>query len=164
MSHEQNKAIIRQIYEEVLNAGNLDLARAVIAAEAIDHAPYSRSSLPIGGIDAIEDFLIELCTAFPDVYWTVEQIQVDTDKVVVRTSVSGSHHADFRGLRPLGRQFTLAAMDILRLSEGKIVEHWGELDMVSLQQQLAVPVPRAGQPDARERGAESPQLRGEPGH
>jgi predicted ester cyclase len=156
MSFEQSKGIIRRIYEEVLNAGNLDLAREVIAAEAVDHAPHSRSSLPIGGNDSIEDFLVEFCTAFPDVYWMVEQMQPDGDTVVVRTTVSGNHHAEFRGLRPTGRQFTLAAVDTVRLSEGKIVEHWGELDMASLQQQLAIPFLATDRQDVPERETVSP--------
>src|SRR5437016_5600749 len=97
MSYERTTAIVHQIYEEVLNAGNLDLARDVIAAEAVDHAPDSRSSLPIGRTDAIEDFLVEFCMAFPDANWTIDQMQVDGDTVVVRTTVSGNHHAAFRG-------------------------------------------------------------------
>jgi predicted ester cyclase len=139
MMSEQNKTIIRRIYEEIFNAGDLDLVREVIASEAIDHAPGSRSSLPIGKHDAIKDFLVEVCTAVPDAHWTVQQMQADRDMVVVQTTMSGSHHGEFRGLRPTGRHFTITGVDRIRVSASKIVEHWGELDMASLQRQLAVP-------------------------
>jgi predicted ester cyclase len=157
MSHEQNEAVVRRIYEEVLNAGDLDLVRDVIAAQAVDHAPRSRSSLPIDRPEAIEEFLVEFCIAFPDAYWTVEQVYSERDTIVVATTVSGNHHAEFRGLRPMGGHFTITAVDRLRLSGGKIVEHWGELDLTNLQQQLTAPFQAVGQSDALEGETESPR-------
>jgi steroid delta-isomerase-like uncharacterized protein len=135
LNHTQT--IVRRLYEEVLNAGDLDLARHVIADEAIDHTPPLRSSLPIETVEALEDFLVEFCTAFPDVSWTIDEIRADLATVVVRTTVTGNHHGAFRGLRPTGGQFALAGKDTVRVRDGKIVEHWGELDMKSLTRQLA---------------------------
>ena len=157
MSVEKRKAIARRVYEDVLNAGDLELVRDVIAAEAVDHASHAQSSLPIGGGTVIGDFLMEICSAFPDVHWTIDHIQGDGDMVVIQTTMAGSHHAEFRGLPPRGRQFALAAVDTIRFNEGKIVEHWGELDLASLRQQLLPPCLAEGAPDVGERHGEWPR-------
>jgi hypothetical protein len=65
MSYDQIKSTVRQVYEEIFNAGDLEITREVIAPWAVDHAPSSLSSLPVY---ALEEFLVELCTAFPDIY------------------------------------------------------------------------------------------------
>lgn len=134
MLHKET--IVRRLYEDVLNGGDLESITHIISTGAVDHAPRSSSSLPIGSAHGLSDFLNELCDAFPDVHWVIEQMADDGDAVVVETSVRGSHHGEFRGIRAIGRQFTLRSIDILRIHNGKIVEHWGELDFVSLQGQL----------------------------
>jgi predicted ester cyclase len=132
----QEMTTIHRLYEDVLNAGDLDLARELIAVKAVDHTSRASSSLPTASDVELTAFLDELCTAFPDVYWAVETITARGNTLVVRTAMSGSHHGEFRGLRPTGREFTLHSVDALRVSDGQIVEHWGELDVDGLQEQL----------------------------
>ena len=103
----QEMTTIHRLYEDVLNAGDLDLARELIAVKAVDHTSRASSSLPIASDVELTAFLDELCTAFPDVYWAVETITARGNTLVVRTAMSGSHHGEFRGLRPTGRAFTL---------------------------------------------------------
>jgi predicted ester cyclase len=138
VDRSEEKTTIRRLYEDVLNAGNLHLVRELIAANAVDHTPHMDSSLPNASEAKLTEFLNELCVAFPDVQWAVETITAGAsqDTLIVRTTISGSHHAEFRGLRPTGREFTLHSVDALRVSDGQIVEHWGEIDLEELRLQL----------------------------
>lgn len=136
MSRSQNTLLISCIYEEILNEGNIELTREFVAPHAVDHAPHHRSSLPISTDEGLAEFLHELCTAFPDANWSVDHVRIKGNTMIVRTTFSGSHHGDFRGLRPTGRQCRIKGVDAFRIVDGKIVEHWGELDASALRNQL----------------------------
>jgi steroid delta-isomerase-like uncharacterized protein len=138
MPRSRNRLVVARVYEEILNEGNIELTREVVSHHAIDHAPQRRSSLPISTDEGMAEFLDELCAAFPDATWTVEHVRVKGDKTIVRTTFSGSHHGDFRGLRATGRHCVIQGVDAFRIEDGKIVEHWGELDMSALRNQLKV--------------------------
>ena len=52
------------------------------------------------------------------------------------------HKSEFQGVAPTGKQFTITAIAIDRVSEGKIVERWINFDVLSLMQQIgALPSP-----------------------
>ena len=58
------------------------------------------------------------------------------EKVAVRGTVRAIHHGEFMGIPPSGKQVTFTGIHIFRLAEGKIAEHWLEVDMLGLLQQL----------------------------
>ena len=48
------------------------------------------------------------------------------------------------GIPPTGKQVRIGGISIFRLTEGKIAEHWEQLDRLALMQQLGViPAPAA---------------------
>jgi len=62
------------------------------------------------------------------------------DKVVARLRISGTHQGEFLGIAPTGNQITLTGIDILGIAEGKVVEHWGNSDLLGMMRQLgAIP-------------------------
>ena len=83
-------------------------------------------------------------TAFPDIQMNVEDMIAEADKVVARVSVSGTHQGEFMGIDPTGNRVAITGIDILRIADGKIVEHWGNFDDLGMMQQLGV-IPEPGQ-------------------
>ncbi len=83
-------------------------------------------------------------TAFPDTHFTVEDMIAEGEKVVARLSVSATQQEAYMGLPPTGKRATFTGIDVIRFANGKIVERWGEMDMLGLLQQLGV-VPLPGQ-------------------
>ena len=81
--------------------------------------------------------------AFPDVHFTIEDTLVDRDMVVIRWTVRGTHHGEFLGVAPTGKQVTFTGINIYRIANGQIVERWAEEDGVHLYQQLGILSPRA---------------------
>ena len=66
------------------------------------------------------------------------------DRVVTRLTAHGTQTGEFFGIPPTGRRFTMSGIAIHRIRDGKIVEHWHEIDMLARPQQLGV-VPAPGE-------------------
>ena len=84
--------------------------------------------------------------AFPDSYFTVEDMLAEGDKVVTRKTFSGTHQGDWMGVPASGRKVSFGAIDIVRMDGDQVVEHWAQFDMLTLAQQIgALPsAPPAG--------------------
>jgi steroid delta-isomerase-like uncharacterized protein len=143
MSTEQNKAVYRRFMEEVVNQGNLAVVDELVAVDVVEH-----EELPPGypqGREGVKQFFAMLRTAFPDLQATIEDLIAEGDKVVGRGTWSGSHRGQFMDIPPTGKRVSFGVMDIGRIADGKIVEHWGQTDMLGLLQQLGVvPLPGEG--------------------
>ena len=139
MSTEENKALVRRFYDDVINKHNVDAVDNFIATDAIDHsAPPGSAS----GLEGAKQQMSMFFSAFPDIRVTAEDQIAEGDKVVSRLSVRGTHKGEFMGIPPTGKEITMTAIDMVRIASGKMVEHWEEVDMLGVMQQLgAIPPP-----------------------
>lgn len=135
MSTEDNKALLRRYYDEVINNKKTTAIDEFIDPQMVDHA--APPGLP-GGIEGQRQVASMYLTAFPDTHFTVEDMIAEGDKVVVRLSMSVTQHGAFMGLPPTGKHVTFTGIDIIRFAGGKLVERWAETDMLGLMQQLGV--------------------------
>jgi predicted ester cyclase len=141
MSTEANKASTRRFYDEVFNKKNRAAIDEFIDPNHVDH------SAPPGtpdGLKGVKQTLNMYLTAFPDLHFTVEDIIAEGDKVVTRLTCRGTQQGAFMGIPPTGKHATTTAIDISRMAGGKSVEHWLNMDTLSLLQQLGV-IPAQGQ-------------------
>jgi steroid delta-isomerase-like uncharacterized protein len=141
VSAEENKATHRRIYEEAFNQKNLDVLDEVVASEFTDHNPNPGQP---PGLEGLKQFLSSIHAAFPDLHVNVEDMVAEGDKVAARLRVSGTHQGEFIGIAPTGNQVTMTGIDILRIADGKVVEHWGNFDDLGMLRQIGV-VPEPGQ-------------------
>ncbi len=138
MSAEDNKATARRWYEEVFNAGNLDLIHELFAPNFVDHDPVN----PLPGLEGVRQVVGMYRGAFPDLHITVEDWVAEGDKVVTRFRAQGTHKGPLMGTPPTEKQVTVTGIDMLGFEHGKISEHWGNRDDLGMMQQLgAVPAP-----------------------
>jgi steroid delta-isomerase-like uncharacterized protein len=146
MSTEANKALVVQLYEEIFNHGNLDLADTLVAPEAVVHDPQVPPGAPSG--PAGLRFVVTLLhTAFPDDQHLIEDLIAEGDKVVVRLTHQGTHQGPLFGLPPTGKRVSQTSIHIFRFADGKLVEGWANRDDLGLLQQLGA-LPPAGQASA----------------
>ena len=141
MSVEENKAIERRFFEEVVNKGNLAVIDELVAANFVDH------SAPPGVApdrEGYKQFFTMAHSAFPDFHSTLEDMIAEGDMVVQRFTARGTHKGEWMGIAPTGKQFTMPGIGIHRITGGKIVEDWVSMDMLGMMQQLGV-VPPPGQ-------------------
>ena len=143
MSTEQNKALIGRFIEEIFNRGNMSVVEALFAPDFVEH-----EQLPPGipnNREGVKVLTSMLRSAFPDFKATIDDIVAEGDKVVIRMSWSGTHKGEFMGIPATGKRVSFGVMDIIRVSKGKLVEHWGQMDSMSLMQQLgAISAPVKG--------------------
>ena len=107
-----------------------------------------REQLPPGipnGREGVKVLTTMLRSAFPDFKATIDDILAEGDKVVIRMTWSGTHKGEFMGVPATGKRVSFGVIDIIRTTNGKLVEHWGQMDSMSLMQQLgAIPAPVEG--------------------
>ena len=136
MSTEDNKALVRRFVDEVQSAGNTGLIDEICSPEFVNH------SAPPGTPTDREGIMFR--RAFPDSYFSVDDMIAEGDKVATRKTFHGTHEGEFMGIPPSGRTVTMGLIDIVRISEGRVVEHWSMGDNLGMVRQLGV-VPQPGE-------------------
>ncbi len=140
MSIEENKALVRRHFEDLLNGWNLDLVDEIFSPDYVHHHPDRDNLKP--GITGVKQFLAQAANAFPDSHILIEDICAEGDKVWVRTSSQATHLGDYLGLPPTGKVIRKRSMDIFRIQDGKFVEHWDIMDELGTWLQLGLAEPR----------------------
>ncbi|PYT76849.1 MAG: ester cyclase [Acidobacteria bacterium] len=142
---EQNKTIVRRLFDELWNKGNLPVADELIAPTYTHH---DASTPDLGRGPESEKKRVTLYrTAFSDLRLTVEDMIAEGETVVARWSCRGAHKGDLNGIAPTGKQFVISGVSIVRFAGGKMVEGWINWDALGLMQQLSV-VPALGKAKA----------------
>jgi steroid delta-isomerase-like uncharacterized protein len=136
MSLEQNRALLGKLMEGVFNQGATDLVDELVAPDFVDHEELPPGLPP--GREAIKQLYVAFASAFPDFNITVDDMIAEGDKVVARSTWTGTHKGEFMGIPPTGRSVSFGVIDIVRIEGGRIVEHWGQMDNAGLIQQLGV--------------------------
>ena len=134
MSIEENKNIVRR-YQEIYNNNDLDRLTEVVSENLL--TPKIMSGIPPGLEGAKVAHQIMLA-GFPDYQTIIEDLMAEGDTVAARITMTGTHQGSFMGIPPTGKFISFTGIYIARIASGKIVEHWGEEDGVSLLQQLGV--------------------------
>jgi predicted ester cyclase len=113
---DKNKALMRRIYEEMWNKGDLTIASQI----------FSR---PEGVQRAVSEFL----AAFPDLQHTVEEVIAEGDRVVARFSAHGTHTGQWKRFVPTGKPIQYTGITLARIVADKIIEHhtwWDTMEVV----------------------------------
>jgi steroid delta-isomerase-like uncharacterized protein len=137
MSTEENKAIVRRIFEDGLNKGEVDAIAALTAPDFFDHDIHVETGIP-GGSEDMREALVATRRGFPDIHVTIEDIVAEGDMVVVRNTWRGTHEDEFNGIPATSRRVEITGIVIWRVVDGKIAERWATIDTLALLRQLGV--------------------------
>jgi len=139
MSKPDPKEVARRLYEEVLNDRNLAALDDLAVVDYVEHDPLPGQGT---GLDGLKDRFTMLIDGLAPRF-TIEDVIAEGDKVVVRWTNSGTHVGEFLGIPPTNKTFSIAGIDIYRLSGGKLAEHWHVVDVFGQLQQLGLlPAPQ----------------------
>lgn len=139
----ENKELVRQVFEEVWHEGNLDVIDEYFDDDYVAHT--NQAPEPIHGPDEWKKTVSMFQTAFPDLEVTIEDIIAEGDKVVHRDRVNGTHEGELMGIPATDAEVENQTIVIDRFEDGKIVETRTRDDALGLMQQLGfvvVPGPR----------------------
>ena len=134
MPANDNKAICRRHYEEVLTNKHIDVVDQIYA----DQIAYGDSqSMPR---DQFKGIAKASTVAFPDLKVTVHAQIAEGDFVVTRWSATGTHLGDFMGNGPTGKPVHIKAIHIHQIANGRICHLWEQIDLLSLSKQLGTAI------------------------
>lgn len=137
------QAVVLRFVEEVQNGHQLDNLERYFHPAYVDHAtPGGLPPAPgTEGIEGFRQFFQVMLKAFPDLHMTVEATICQGDVVVTRKIARGTHSGDLWGTLPTGKSVQLEVIDIFRVADGKLREHWTQLDLLALARQLGIRPP-----------------------
>jgi steroid delta-isomerase-like uncharacterized protein len=131
--------LIKRFYEDVISSGQLDLIDELTTDDLVDH----EEGLPgqPSGKEGVKFFVNAMRDAFPDIQAkTTEPTLTDANLEAARVVLTGTHKGELMGVAPTDRNVEFESVDIIRVEDGKVAEHWGVTDVMSLMQQLgAIP-------------------------
>ena len=118
-------------YVAAVNARDTGSFGDIHSENYIQHSGRS----PNGLAAQVENFRT-IFARMPDVEARVEDRIIQCDKIVARMALSATHTQPMQGIAPTGRRFTLRTIDIWRVENGKLAEHWDVVDYAGLQKLL----------------------------
>lgn len=118
---EANKALIHLLFEEVIQGGKLAKVDEIFSADFVDHSTPDQQA----GREGVKGYLLMVRTGFPDLRITLDDVIAEGDRVVVRSTWSGTHLGNY-GIAPTGKSGARTLIQIFRVVDGVIVEEWNE--------------------------------------
>jgi predicted ester cyclase len=136
MSTEHHKALVRRWLEGYNNnpLSETSLRDELFTPDLVAHFP----GFPPLNREAHEQVAAMFARSFSDYRLTVDDQVAEGDRVATRWTWSMTHSGDFQGIPATDRRITIKGIGIDRFVEGKIVEHWVNMDQVGMLQQLGV--------------------------
>jgi predicted ester cyclase len=138
MSGEDDKRAVAEFVERCQNQHDLDFADQVFHPEFVNHYrpgghPIPETARPASGF---QEFFGALLRGFPDATVEINEQLAERDVVATRKTFRGTHLGELWELPPTGNRVELEFIDIFRVSDGKLIEHWTSMDLDALRHQM----------------------------
>jgi steroid delta-isomerase-like uncharacterized protein len=130
---ESAKAVVRRNTQEVQTEGRFEVFEELFASDFVDHTPQFNGGTNKAAVAALYRGLRE---AFPDFRAEIHWQRADGDMVTTYKTYYGTHLGSFLGIAPTGTPIRFESVDVMRVRDGQISEHWGVGNLLSLMMQL----------------------------
>jgi steroid delta-isomerase-like uncharacterized protein len=128
--------VLRRLINEGFSGGRLEVADELIAPDVIEHQDYGPGHAP--GAEGVKAVMASLRRAFSDFRLDIEDMAVDGDVAWARNVATGTNDGSFMGHPPTGQPMRIDVIDVVRVRDGRIVEHWGVPDRLGVLRQLGL--------------------------
>jgi predicted ester cyclase len=136
------ETVVRRLIEEGFNQENLGVCDELVDPSLVEHQNYGPGHA--AGAEGVQAVIASLHRAYSAFHLEIDHLAVDGDLVWLHMKGSGTNEGSFMGHAPTGRTMEIDVFDLLRVRDGRIVEHWGVPDRLSALFQLGLarpPVP-----------------------
>jgi predicted ester cyclase len=131
----EGTGLIGRFYEDVIGKGQLDLVDALTTGDIIDHEEGLPGQPP--GREGVKFFVNAFREAFPDIRpKAIGPTLADGDLEAAHVVLTGTHKGELMGVAATGKTVEFGSIDIIRVEDGKVAEHWGVTDAMTLMQQV----------------------------
>ena len=133
--------VVRRLIDEGFSSGRLEVCDELVADEIVEHQDFGPDHA--AGPEGVKAVISSLRRAFPDFRLTIEDLVVADDTVWTRNVATGTQDGPFAGNPPSGRPIRVQVFDVLRVVDGRVVEHWGVPDRLGVLFQIGAMRPVA---------------------
>jgi steroid delta-isomerase-like uncharacterized protein len=130
---EENKDLVRRLHAELLASGDVDMVERFFAE---DFVSYDNPPGFPPGVEGVKRFFETFRDALDDIEVRIDELVAEDDRVAVATTTTGRHTGELLGHPPTGKPLEIGGIDLVRIHDGRIVEHRGLTDTVGLLRQL----------------------------
>lgn len=131
---DENKDVVRRLMA-AMNDRDMATIDSLLSPDAIEHQVMPGIATD-NARESMHHFMEAFTAAFPDMHMEIDQLIAAGDKVVVRSTTTGTHQGEFMGMPATGKTFKIDGIDIVRVNDGLCQEHWGVVDAMAMMQQL----------------------------
>ncbi len=129
----------RRLIEEGFNQGDLSVADELTSPSMVEHQNFGPDHAP--GAEGTKAVISSLRRAFSDFHLTIDDLAVSGDTVWLRMTGTGTNDGRFMGHAPTGRRIRIDVIDVVRIEDGLLAEHWGVPDRLGALFQLGLAEP-----------------------
>ena len=119
---EENKAVVRRYYDQVLNGRDLDAVGDYFADERL--------------VAGVQKGCFSYFNAFPDLHVSVDELIAEGDRVFCRSTMTGTQDGEYKGIPPTGRHVAAESAEVFRVDGDKFVGYWCMTNVAGLMRQL----------------------------
>lgn len=135
-SLQANKDLVRRLYEEAFNGGNLDVVAELVAPDVVTHNPLILDAP--AGPDSVRGGIEMLRGAFSDLHVEIVDLIAEGDRVASSIVMSGTNTGDYRRGGATGNSGSIRAFFVWRVADGRLAESWGVADRFDFLQQMGI--------------------------
>jgi steroid delta-isomerase-like uncharacterized protein len=135
------KSVVRRNTEEVQGQGKFEVFEQLFADDFVDHTTQPGTTPDKAGVRKLYTYLRQ---AFPDFHAEIHWQLADGDRVTTFKTYYGTHEGPYLGIAPTHRKIQFETVDVMRVQNGKITDHWGVANLLSLMRQIGGWTPPPG--------------------
>lgn len=131
---EENIKIAKQYINEAWNNGRIEILDEIFDSSYVNHSIGNPAQDK--GTQGVKDIIGLLRGAFPDLKFEIRNIFSNDDFVFIHSTMTGTHKGSLFGIKPTGNKVTVNQMQVEKIKNGKIIEHWRQSDDLGMLKQL----------------------------
>ena len=133
MSIEENKKVVLRFNKEFLEAGNTQVLKEIVANDFTNHTAAGNVPNDVSGLI---QFVGMIHKGFSNMHIDIHEQVAENDLVATRKTIHATHTGEIMGHAPTGKTVEMNVIDLVRLRDGKYVDHWGRNDIMQVIQSL----------------------------
>jgi predicted ester cyclase len=130
---EQNKKVVLRFNKEFLEAGDTEILKEIVADNFINHTASANFPKDVNGVI---QFIEAIHKGFSDIKIEIHEQLAENDFVATRKTIHATHTGEIMNHAATGKRVMMNVIDIVRLKDGKYVDHWGRNDVMQVIQSL----------------------------
>ncbi len=125
-----NKTVVRAFIQQVFQEGRPEAVDALTTPDFVSHG------LPGSGPDVMKQAIVRAGKGLSNATFEIHDVVAEGDLVAVRLDSTATQSGEFMGMPASGKTYTIEELHLFRVSDGRVAEHWHQLDAIGMMKQL----------------------------